>query len=56
MSDKYQAIRDREYARLALIHTEIDRKHKSRMRILTTAAVLLFIAMAVVIYEYWIYF
>lgn len=32
MSDKYQDIKDREYARLALIHAEMDRKHKRILR------------------------
>lgn len=31
---------------------EIDRRHKIRMRVLTTAAVLLFIALGFVIYKY----
>lgn len=31
---------------------EIDHRHKIRMRVLTTAAVLLFIAMAIVFYKY----
>jgi hypothetical protein len=52
MRDKYQDIRDREYARLALLHAEIDRKHKLRMRVLTTAAVVLFIALVFVICKY----
>jgi hypothetical protein len=52
MLDKYQDIRDREYIRLALIHAEIDRRHKRRIRVLTTATVLLFIALAFVLYKY----
>lgn len=34
------------------IMKEINRRHKIRMRVLTTGAVLLFIAMAFVIYKF----
>ena len=32
MLDKYQDIKDREYAKLALLHAELDRKHKRVIR------------------------
>lgn len=52
MSDKYQEIRHREYAKLALINAKMDRKHKCTMRFLLITSIILFIALGCVLYNY----
>jgi hypothetical protein len=41
MSDPYQHIKDREYARLAKIHAELDRKNKIVQRRILVIGVIL---------------